>query len=76
MTPSHSPLTITESEPMSAIADDAVVGRFQQETKSGATNMAVSLDGRQIVTCGGDAKYSRGYVQIWGVKNKRKESSE
>lgn len=59
-----------------AIADDAVVGRFQQETKSGATNMAVSLDGRQIVTCGGDAKYSRGYVQIWGVKNKRKESSE
>ena len=59
-----------------AIADDAVVGRFQQETKSGATNMAVSPDGRQIVTCGGDAKYSRGYVQIWGVKNMRKESSE
>ncbi|MCX7420021.1 MAG: serine/threonine-protein kinase [Planctomycetia bacterium] len=59
-----------------AIADDTVVGRFQQETKSGATNMAVSPDGCQIVTCGGDAKYSRGYVQIWSVKKESKGSTE
>ncbi|MBC7816491.1 MAG: WD40 repeat domain-containing protein [Planctomycetaceae bacterium] len=48
------------------VATDTVLGRFQQATSMGTTNMAVSPDGRYIATCGGRGQNeSGGYVQLW-----------
>ena len=48
------------------VSKDTELGRFQQATSMGATNMAVSPDGRTIAICGGRGSASNGgFVQLW-----------
>lgn len=57
------------------INSDTFLTQFQQETKSGVTNLAISPAGRLLATCGGEESKQRGYLHVWKlVPNQGKKS--
>ncbi len=55
---------------------DTALGKFRQETRTGATNMLLAADGRRLATCGGEPGQSRGYIHVWNLMPAKGESSE
>ncbi len=52
---------------------DKALGKFRQETRTGATNMLLAPDGRRLATCGGEPGQSRGYIHVWNLVSANKE---
>jgi serine/threonine protein kinase len=46
---------------------DTALGKFQQSTRTSATNMLLAPDGRRLVTCGGEERAPRGYIHVWNL---------
>ncbi len=46
---------------------DTLLGTAQQSTSAGATDLAMSRDGRLLATCGGEKSKAQGYLQVWGI---------